>query len=150
MPRRDLCDGLTALLALRNDLEPGAHVAGDLEEPGASRVDADATDRDARARIDLRGREKERGRGDVAGDGHVERRKLAIPPRRLQLDHRTDGAKRHTERVQHALGVVARERRLLEPRRAMCIEPREKDRALHLRARRRARVLERAELAALR
>ena len=59
-------------------------------------------------------------------------------------------AERHAERVQHPLGVIARERRLLEVRRAVGVEAREQERALHLRARDRALVLERAERLAVR
>ena len=99
---------------------------------------------------ELRGDEEERRRREVARDRDLEGRHAPRPPRRIELDHRPDGAERHAEGAR-ACARCGRARPWARLKRVAPVgrEAREEDRALHLRARDRALVLERPERAAL-
>ena len=79
--------------------------------------------------------EQKRGRpGDIARDRKLEAGHPPIPSRRVELDDGPDRPDRNAESREHALGMVARDRRLAKARHAVCVKSGEQKGTLDLRA----------------
>ena len=136
--RHRLAAGVAAVL--ERDLRP--HAFEDPQHAVAGRVDADARDPDPPSPGDARSDEKEGGGGEIAGHRN------GLPLERAAAHH-GDGARGAfhlvSESGEHPLGVVAGGRRLLDPRAATGVEPREQEARLHLRARNLGAVVDSGE-----
>ncbi len=138
---------LAVLVSERLHRQRRTHVAQHVERARSCRIRSYVAHRDPRAWNEQRGAEEKRGGGDVAWQRRLERRHRSVPSGRIELDHRRERLQRHAERREHALGVIARERRLAQRGRAMRVEAGEKKRALHsARSRREARTRSRTSI----
>ena len=121
----------------------GAHLAQRVEEAGAQRVDADALDRDLRARHDQRRHQREGGRGRIARHDEIGGRRARARPRggcagrrRRSARPRTVAPKwRSMRSVWSRVGSGSIDRGL-----AGRVQPGQQHRRLHLRRRHRQRV----------
>ena len=138
----EVAAGLPADLASVVDRHVRAHSLEDLEEPRAARVEVDAVDMEFRT-------------GDERGGDHERRRRREVS-RHFDLIEREPVRGRHSDarranhdasagRCEHPLGVVTCRRRLDDGRLPVCEEPGEEHGRLHLRARDRQGVVDRAQ-----
>ena len=142
MPHAQVGDRLAALLAPGQLDDVGAHRPQHVQQPSAARVHAHPPEHQLGTRHDAGGDDEERRRGEIRGHLDVARlQREAAEDRGLARDEGTG----RTERRQHALAVVAGGMRLAHVRLAICVQARQQQRRLHLRAGHRQGVVDAAQ-----